>query len=213
MIGRPTSARDRRALWLGALTLAPALAWFVVVSPYLRAVRETERRLAVERRLLQDELSLLATATTHPDAFRDGASRLLAVTPRLFQPPEDDGAVGAEVTGHVGRHARDTGVLVARIEPMPPDTAGTGILRLPVRVGGEGDLEGLLTLLRSLRTGEKLIHVTELRIDAPEARARPEGPEVLAFEFTAAGFALSRPERETGAGIDAGTGRATDSGP
>lgn len=209
MSGGPLSERDRRALRLGAMALAPALVWFLLAAPYLRAVREADRRLAAQRVLLRQELSLLAAATTYPDSFRDGASRLLAVMPRLFRPPNDDGVAGAEVTGYIGRLARESRVFVARIEPMRAEAAETGVLRLPVRVGGEGDLEGLLTFLRSLRAGEKLVHVTALRIDSPEARSRADGAEVLAFEFTAAGFALSRPEREPGAG----TGARAEAGP
>lgn len=215
---RPSlSERDRRAVTWGGAILVPALAWALVVSPYLAALGEARAGLEQDRALLRREMELLAGSAGYRRAFEDGAEKLLAAAPRLMG-GDDDGAAGAAVAGYLRRLARMGGVHVTRLEPAPSRDAGGGVTALPVGVSGEADLEGLLTLLQMLEAGPKLVNVDELRIEASgnsAAGAAPatayggqpfytpagvpaEQPEVITFRFTATGFTLARPAAEAG---------------
>ncbi len=186
------SARDRRALLLAASVLVPALFWALVAAPYLSAVERASDSMAAERELLRREVALLASAEQFPAALEEGAAQLLEVASRLFG-GENPSVTSAALAQYLQTAARSARVLFTRLEPAPAEEAGTGVIALPLRVQGETDLEGLLTLLHSLETGEKLVRVENLRIQGlrtTTARAVDDS-EVLSFEFTAAGFMLA----------------------
>jgi hypothetical protein len=202
--------------------LVPALAWTLVVSPYLDALREAKSRLEQDRATLEREMEVLAETADYRRAFDEGAEKLLAAAPRLMG-GDDDGAASAAVAGYLRRLARMGGAHVTRVEPGPSRDAGGGVTALPVGVSGESDLEGLLTFLQMLEAGPKLVDVSELRIEAtgstapaglgtayggqpfytPGAGAAPaEQPEVITFRFTATGFTLAQPAKKDEAAAD-----------
>ncbi|HEV2148328.1 MAG TPA: GspMb/PilO family protein [Longimicrobiaceae bacterium] len=191
------SARDRRALRLGALLLVPALLWVFAVGPYLRALDQAETRLEAERSLLLRERDLLVAARAYPEEFEAGAELLLEEAKRLV-PGEDVGAAGPHFATYVRRLARIGAVRAKRMELEPPRPAGGGITAIPLRLSGESDLEGVLTLLHLLETGPQLVHVERLRIEG--GRSEPawgavnaDMPEVLSFEMSVSGFTLAAP--------------------
>lgn len=190
----PLSTRDRRALLVGASVLIPALFWGLVARPYVRAVERTSSNLAAERELLRREVVLLASADQFPAALEEGAAQLLEVASRLFG-GENPSVTSATLAQYLQKAARSARVLLTRLEPVPAEEAGTGVIALPLRVRGETDLEGLLTLLHSLETGEKLVRVENLQIQGLRTTApRSDDSEALSFEFTAAGFMLAEAE-------------------
>jgi hypothetical protein len=205
--------RDLRAVRLGGAVLVPALAWSLAVSPYLTALADARDQLATERGLLRRELQLLASASSYPAAFDDGAERLMAAAPRLMS-GDDEGAAAAALAGYLRRMANVGGANLTRVEPVAAEDAGGGIRALPVGVTGETDLEGLLTFLQALESGPKLVHVRELRLEAsgtpaPATSAAPvysaytaaatQQPEVIAFRFTATAFTLASKADSTAA--------------
>jgi hypothetical protein len=213
------NARDRRAVAIGAMILAPGLAWAFGVRPFLDAVSETGERVRTERALLERELALVASARHHPEEFRAGAERLLGEAPRLIG-GSDDGAAAAALAGYLRRLAGMGGASLRSVEPATTRDAGAGITALPVVVSGEADLQEVLTFLRLLETGPKLVQVRELRLEstsrgAPAAGASyatsaflpatpaPEGPASISFRFVATGFTLAADTlRNDSAGAD-----------
>ncbi len=214
------SPRDRKALTWGAAVLAPALAWTLVVSPYLGALGEAKTRLEQDRATLEREMEVLAETADYRRAFDEGAEKLLAAAPGLMG-GDDDGAASAAVAGYLRRLARMGGAHVTRVEPGPSRDAGGGVTALPVGVNGESDLEGLLTFLQMLEAGPKLVDVAELRIEATGSAtpagigtayggqpfytpsgAPAEQPEVITFRFTATGFTLAQPAKKDDAAAD-----------
>lgn len=189
------SNRDRRALLLGGLVLGPALLWVLVAAPYLRAVTYASEKLIAERELLRREVELLATADEYPAALEAGAERLLEVATRLVG-GENPAVASAAHAQYLQTVARDSRVLITRMEPITAEEAGTGVVALPLRVQGETDLEGLMMLLHSLEAGSKLVSVENLRIQGlrTAAAAGSADAEVLTFEFTSSGFMLVEPE-------------------
>jgi len=219
-VKRPAlSARDRKAVTWGAAVLVPALAWTLVVSPYLDALGEAKARLEQDRATLEREMEVLAETADYRRAFDEGAEKLLAAAPRLMG-GDDDGAASAAVAGYLRRLARMGGAHVTRVEPGPSRDAGGGVTALPVGVSGESDLEGLLTFLQMLEAGPKLVDVAELRIEASSSTPAgigtayggqpfytPSGvpaeqPEVITFRFTATGFTLAQPAKKADAEAD-----------
>jgi hypothetical protein len=182
------SSRDRRAVLLGAVVLASGVAWAAIVKPYLRTVREVSVRLAAERELLDREMRLLAAAAEYPAAVEQSGARLLDVAPRLFG-GENHTVASAGVIRYVQEGAATGPALLTRLEPLPAEDEGEGLVGLPLRVEGETDLEGLLTLLHLLDAGPKLVRVEDLRVQGRRA-VTGDGPEVLDFEFVVRGFAL-----------------------
>jgi hypothetical protein len=181
------NARDRRAVVIGAMILAPGLAWAFGVRPYLDAVSETGDRVKTERALLERELALVASARRHPEEFRAGAERLLSEAPRLIG-GGDDGAAAAALAGYLRRLAGMGGASLRSVEPATTRDAGAGLTALPVVVSGEADLQEVLTFLRLLETGPKLVQVRELRL---EAMSREASAPPISFRFVATGFTLA----------------------
>lgn len=184
---------DRRALLIGLAVAAPMVFWMLVATPYRHAVEETRSKLEASRDLLARERRLLAGAKQYPVALDQGKVRLAAVTGRLFD-GGSEAAVSGALAAHLRQHARASRVLLSELKSAPADTTMDGITAVPLNVTGESDLEGLLTFLRSLESGVKLVHVDQLEIESGQ-RSGAAGPEVLSFQLTAKGFALQERSR------------------
>jgi len=188
------SSRDRRALLLGAAVLASGVGWTAMVKPYIRAVREVSSTLAAERELLNRELRLLAAADQYPAEVEQAGARLLDVATRLFG-GEKQAAASAGLIQYLQEGAGTGPALLTRLEPLPAEEEGNGLIGLPLSVEGETDLEGLLTVLHLLDAGPKLVRVENLRVQGRRAVA-VDGPEVLSFVFVARGFSLAESESQ-----------------
>lgn len=206
------SPRDRRAALIGALLILPATAWTQGVMPYLRAVHDARAELRSERELLDRELQVLAGAGRYPAEFSAGADRLLAEVPRLMG-GGDDGAASAALAGYLRGVAQAARVHLTRVEPASSADAGAGITALPLEVSGEGDLEGVMTMLHLLENGPRLVHVTGMTLETGEvpASAAPVQdmmggtaappaavPETIGFRLRVTGFTLAEGTEVTG---------------
>lgn len=187
------SARDRRALRLGALVLLPALGWILLASPYLDALGERRAELRTGRDRLGAELRLLAERDRISERVEADLGRLRQSMPRLFG-PGGPGLATAALTQHVQDRAAAGRVLIRRVTPLEPARAAENLVALPLEVEAESDLRGMLELLSALEYGRKSLRLENLRIDAGGgARSGPgsEEMEVLSFRFAVAGFALA----------------------
>jgi hypothetical protein len=187
---------DRRALLIGLAVAAPIVFWMLGATPYLHAVQETRARLETSRDLLARERRLLAGAPQYPAALAAGKTRLAAVSERLLDGSNEAAAATALAT-YLRGHARPSHVLLSELESAPAENVAGGMTAVALNVSGESDLEGLLTFLRALESGSKLVHVDQLEIEsAPQhgaaggAGVAPAGPEVLSFRLRVKGFAL-----------------------
>lgn len=184
------SDRDRRALRWGALVLAPALAWGLVVSPWLDAVQVRGDRLEARRSLHRAELDLLASDEVFPEAVRTGGRRLAGAAPRLLD-SRGEGVAAAGLTQYVEDRARAARVHLTATEPRPPRPAHTDLTAISLEVTGESDLEGILSFLEALEGGDgRLLRVEGLRIRAA-GTGRAGGAEALTFRVLVTGYMLS----------------------
>jgi hypothetical protein len=192
------SSRDRRALLLGAAVLASGVCWTAIVRPYFQALQGVSSALTAERDLLDRELRLLAGADQYAAEFEQAGARLLDVATRLFG-GENNAVASAGLIRYLQEGAGTGPALLTRLEPLPAEEEGNGLVGLPLRVEGETDLEGLLTVLHLLDAGSKLVRVENLRVQGRRAVA-VDGPEVLSFEFVARGFSLAESESQDAGG-------------
>jgi type II secretory pathway component PulM len=192
------SARDRRALALGALGAVVMLVWSLGVAPWLEAVAHTRERLESARDLLAREQQLLAEARGYPALWELGAARLLEVAPTLFA-AGNDGAAGAALAGYLQTLAKQERVFVLQVEPLPTEDAGGGLTALTVRLRAESDLEGVLRFLDVVEAGPRLVRVRQLQIERPTSRSGRSQPGALTVLLTATGYTLSElPPPEAG---------------
>ena len=162
--GLKLSQRDRRALVIGALLLAPVVAWKVVVRPYISAVVGTREQLRVQRDLLTRELDLLAAAERYPDALARAERSLGSVASKLFTGPDDVSATAA-LAYYVSDQARKSRVVVQQVETRNSEPIANGVIGLDMALRAEGDVEGLVTLLRRLESGPKLVRVEQITVE------------------------------------------------
>lgn len=193
------SRRDRRALTVGVAALAAAVGYVGVLKPLwgTRGDLEERRRAALEylvryRDIVANSSSLVAAG----DSARARRERLAPLTYGV-----EPGSAMASLLDHVQRVAADSRVRMLRTSPVPGEPAAGGFQRIGVGLSCESDLAGLIDLLRALETGEKLVHVTRLRVEAV-GEASSGTVQVLRFELTVEAFIDPEP---TSAVIDAET--------
>ena len=192
--GITLSSRDRRALRVGALLAAPVLAWNVAVKPYMAALTSARDEVRVQRDLLARELELVATAQRYPAALTRAEGLLSVTASRLFTGPDDVSATAA-LAHYVSNQARESRVVVQQVETRSSEALGDGVVGLDMALRAEGDLEGIVTLLRRLESGSKFVRVEQIAVEQGNARviaeASPES-ETLTIAATIRGFAPAR---------------------
>ena len=184
------TARDRRALRWGAGTILAALLALRVVPDAVRAAGAWQARSAARQATLGQTRRLLGELPQ----LRDSLSRLLpavvALAPRLLDgrtPTEVSASLAALVTLDARQHA----LAVVRVDPLPDAVAGA-FTRVTVHAELEGDVRGLVAMLQMLETGDPLLTLESLSVDAPDEGSASNHSERLRMEFTIAGYGLVR---------------------
>lgn len=200
MMRRTLSTRDRRALRLGMLLLAPALVWGLLVRPYIGALSETRARLDDERALLARERRLVNDASTFPERRRRASTALGATWTRVVR-GADTISIAASLTGYVSTEAEGAGLLVEQVESRGADSlqsarlARGGLVASTVELRARGDLERVLHFLAAMESGETYVRVDRLRLVKTPAPGDATDQETLTLTATVSGIArvLARP--------------------
>lgn len=201
------TARDRRALRVGAWILAPVLLGTVVIRPWVTTVLASSAALVRERGLLARELRLVADSAA--DRRRLAAARALleASAPQLFGGAEEVTA-SAELVRYVGTYAAESGLTLDHSETETvldvdgkgrsapgrttddsrPDTSAG---RLRVTIGAHGDVDAIVDFLHGVERGPKLVRVEALAIGRAAEGTAPNDTE-LSFTATISGLARNR---------------------
>lgn len=178
------SARDRRALALGAWIVLPALLLALVIRPGVARLNDVRDTLAAERLLLARERTAIAEAR----AARDGAERERPVAERLFT-GRDDVMATAALASYVGGLAEAQDVWVQSASTLDAQRDASGVRRLRVSVRAEGDVTGIVRLLDALDRGRYLVRVDDLELAVTPAERTVDGSEPLVLRATVTGFA------------------------
>lgn len=181
--------RDRLALAWGAALVVPAVCYALVLQPYLSTLQGSRERLVEQRGLLARELALLDGAQRYPARMREMQVALGREGPRLFSGVDALSATSA-LTYYVSDRARRSRVVVQRVESDTPEASSRGLLLLRLNVGAEGDLEGILSFLRAIENGDKLVRVERLSIERARSYGESED-EALTFSATITGYAVA----------------------
>jgi hypothetical protein len=182
-------ARDRRALLLGLIVLAPPLLYIWGVRPYRAALDDARQQLTVERATLVRERAAIAAARKNPQLQHLADSAMRATSPRLFE-GRDDVMASAELASYLGDVARARHVWLQDAATRPAELSPTGVRALKVEIRAESDLQGVLSLLQALETGTKLVRVERLDLTHQPNRSEEGGAETLALSATISGFAI-----------------------
>jgi hypothetical protein len=183
------TSRDRRALTLGAAILVPALIFIWGVKPYFATLRDSRDLLASEQATLSRELAAVAAARANPDLQRVADSAMRAVDPRLFE-GRDDVMATAELASYLGAVAEDHDVWLQNAATRPTTVIEGGVRRLRVEIRAESDLQGVLSFLRALERGNKLLRVERLDISRTLTLDADDGIEPVNVAATIVGFAI-----------------------
>lgn len=198
------SPRDRRALRIGALIAVPVMVFTLVLRPYFHALSDARERLVSERELLAREQAVLADADRYPPVIADATSALRGEGPRLFR-GVDDLAAASALEGYVADQASRHRVMVERSESRSAGETSAGLVTVQADFQATGDLQGILSFLRALETGSRLVRVERLGIERRVAATPDE--EVLSLSATAQGFSLVAPgssgDTLPGSGVEA----------
>ena len=184
------SAKDRRAIILGALIVLPALIFIWGVRPYRAAMAETRDELEIARLALSREKAAIAAKPSAPGTERFADSALTLVQPRMFE-GRDDAIASAQLAAYLGTVARRSRVLMEDANTRPSTTSPEGIRTLRVEVRAESDIQGVATFLHNLESGQKLVRVDRLEISRVPGLEDKNGFETLSIAATIVGFAFT----------------------
>ncbi|MGH7690443.1 MAG: GspMb/PilO family protein [Gemmatimonadaceae bacterium] len=189
MTAAALKSRDRRAMLIGALVLAPGLVFIWGVRPYQAALTATRDQLATERATLSRERGALATAQRNPELQRVTDSAFHAVQPALFE-GRDDVIASAQVASYLGDVARRSHVWLQVANTRPATSDASGVRTLHVDLRAETDFQGLLDFLDALDRGAKLVTVERLEASRGFGTGGNLNAETLTITATVAGYAL-----------------------
>lgn len=181
------TSRDRRALLLGAFVLGTA-----VIT--LRVVPWGIRRASGEYAVLRERSALLARTRDEMASLpvlRDSAATLsqalVALAPQLLSGSSATEA-GADLSGRMNLAASGAPARVERIDPLPDSAAEGRLGRVRVHAALESDVRGLIAFLKAIDTGDEVVKLDELHVEAPQALTSERGPEILKVEVTVSGW-------------------------
>ena len=171
-LGHRFSPRDRRAIRMGILLLAPALSYSRVVKPYLSGIHRSLDELQSQRALLQREEEITASGSSlRADSLVAAATarRTLLRTYRATDSTLVTTAFGRDVTAALA----DAGLVIQRVE-MRDSISHRGVLQeLTLEVRAEGDFAGVVEALARLEAHARLLHVSRLAIERTGTGAEP----------------------------------------
>jgi len=147
---------------------------------------EAEERVVMVARA--DEV--LAQAPTIRDSLARAFAAIVALAGRFVEgrtPADAQAALADQVSFAAGRHA----LRVMHLEPLSDSTLGP-FSRVALHVELEGDVAGLTQFLKTIETGDPLLTLPALSVQAVDPAGRPNAVEQLKIEATIVGLYLPR---------------------
>ncbi len=166
------SARDRRALWRGALVVLAALVYTVGVRPSRDRRAQLLQQLEAERAVLARERIIAAEAA---EVAASGTATPVA-DGRAFFKGADAVIASSSLVEHLASAADSHDVWLQQAVTNPPTSTGDSLLELQVSVRAESDMRGLLRWLAALERGSMLtqvqtLDVRSMRVDEEDGTA------------------------------------------
>jgi type II secretion system (T2SS) protein M len=190
--------RDRRALIIGGGVVLAAVV-------LLRVLPATLRNVSDARALLRERAALLARSRDETGSLlklRDSATvlsqALVALAPYLLS-GSIEAEAAADIAGRVNIIASRAPAKVERLDPIRDSSSVGRLARVRLHAALETDVRGLVAVLKAIDSGDEVLLLEELHVEAPQAGSVERGPEILKVEVTVSGWYI-RPR-------DAGNGK------
>lgn len=162
---RRLRARDRRAIALGLILIAPFACYRVAIGPWLKYRGGLRDALTAERDVYAREQAAvndLGRLRSEQEGLQDA---LAVADPWLLSGPSEV-TIAGRLTRRVTEVGPVAGILIQDVVARDPGAGGGNLRAVSVGVRALGDLEGITRFLHDLENGEELLHVTELTIRA-----------------------------------------------
>jgi len=187
---RQASARDRRAVALGLVVVAAAFVVLRIVPWTVGRTRELSDRARGAQAALTSAQAVLAETPAARESLAARAQRLVGWAPRLFG-GNSSGEAQADFATWVTGLAVQRQVRVLR-QDVGRDSTASLFTQLTLHIEAEGDVRGVTAWLGALESGQRLVQVRALRLDAPEAANPDARRERLHVEVVLVGWAMER---------------------
>lgn len=185
------SARDRRALTLGALAILAAVLGLRGMPWVWGWVSRSQAELAARRELLAVAETDLGALSELQDSAKQLTDGVVGLAPSLLSGASQSEAAAA-LSGHLSHLALTHSAKLERTDPVP-DSSGAGDLgRVTMDGVFESDVRGLAGLLAALASGQPVTQVTRLRVTAADPATPPRGAEILRIEVRVQAWYLDR---------------------
>lgn len=181
-------ARDRRAVFIGTVLILGAVTTTRGLPRIALAESESRARWEYAAdRMRRLESSVLVKRPSRRDEVEEPDARL------AFEAQFIESRTITEATGSlvqlVAGLADFAGARVRMTSPASDSAFRDGIATVRVRVSLSTDSQGLLTFLRELEVGPRLLVISQLTVSQVEPAAGPEQPEALRVELLILGLA------------------------
>jgi hypothetical protein len=184
------NARDGRALVLGGGAILGAVLVLRVVPWAVHSVVALRAEAAERVETLARADEVLAGAGATRDSLAAAFGAIVALGPRFVEGRTAADAQAA-LADLVSFTARRLSLRVVRLDPLPDSAAGP-FGRVALHTELEGDLSGLTRFLKAVETGDPLLTLPALSVQATDPAGRPNAAEHLKIEATVAGFYLPK---------------------
>lgn len=178
----PTGSTGR-ALAIGLVLLALALAWTGIATPLLDLhARRADELAQMQRRVQRMEL-LAASLPRWQAAQRNRTDEPVRT---VLLDGASDSVAAAGLQGLITDLATQAGTVVTSMEAINPEPRGP-YRRIGIRVTADGQWPALLDMLHRMESGTPTLVVDELNIRGPDVTTRADSPP-LASSFLVVGY-------------------------
>jgi len=191
------TVRDRRALVWGGVVIGAAVLLLRVLPSLIRHAGGAYTQLHERAALLARTREEMASLPTLRDSAATLSQALVRLAPQLLS-GSTAAEAGSDLSGRMNLAAARAPARVERLDPVS-DSAGNGRLGwVRIRAALETDVRGLVALIRAIDSGDEVLRLEELHVEAPDPAAVNRGPEILKVEVTVSGWYVK--PREAGSG-------------
>ena len=181
--------RDRRALLIGGLTVATAILGLRVLPWSVGHAKRSYATLKERADLLGRTREELTSLPTLRDSAATLSQALVALAPQVLSGTSPADA-GADLSGWMNLAASRSRAHIDRLDVVPDSNAVGRLARVRIHAAMETDVRGLVGLLRMIDSGDQVLKLEELHVEASEPASLEHGPERLKVELTVSGWYL-----------------------
>ena len=179
--------RDRRAMVIGGVVVLGAVVMLRVVPATLRTVLEARTTLRERATLLARTRGEMASLPTLRDSAAALSHALVALAPQLLS-GSTEAEAGADLSERMSLIASRAPAKVEQLDPISDSLGSARLGRVRLHAALETDVRGLVAVLLAIETGDEVLHLDELHVQAPQLAGVERGPEILKVEVTVSGW-------------------------